>query len=516
MQTIRIENGFGGTTNLMSMLNQFKTRQNNMAGAFATVKRKTNNASGGVGNMVAPLQSIEARIRREEKRREALDQVATGISDFLALTEKVDREVAKKLEQNSAAFYSKYPHLKAKDQSLIDNILAGFKKFGEWLDDLKKSIKKFWEKNKGKIIVTLIIVVCAALTIAGIIWASPAALVGLLSACGLAAYAATISMVVYVVALVSTALSMSLNVVDVWGEIDNPVFNTALKASERISMLTTLGLDAGDLFNAFFKFSTKELKLLAKMDPDDVKMVLQQHFQMRKFSKMIKGLSKKSFKYKKIVGNFGEMMSDKLMRLKGLIRTDKAMVTNLDSPLRQGIDGIYRSFDKIAGAYKYVVSEAKFNTATLNTCKNSVKQMSETWIKDRLLKAPNDIFDKETMEYLLNSALEMYTDEKMLKKFTEKLADGTRVIKYLDEAGKITDDAASVAKKYFIENWCYDSLLTNTLPDGTIKIGQLDSAAKVIDEVIDTTVNMFRTYVKFPTSLPRLPDRFFDWKELAG
>lgn len=516
MQTIRIENGFGGTTNLTSMLNQFKTRQNDVTGAFATIRRKTNNASGGIGNMAAPLQSVEARIRREEKHREAMDQVASKVSNFLTLTEKVDREVAKKLEQNSTAFYSKYPHLKEKDQSLIDKILTGFKEFTEWVDDLKKSIKKFWEKNKGKIIVTIIIVLCAALTIAGIIWAGPAALVGLLSACGLAAYAATISMVVYVVALVSTALSMSLNVVDVWGEIDNPVFNAALKASECISTLTTLGLDAGDLFNAFFKFSAKELKLLAKMDPDDVKMVLQQHFQMRKFSKMIKGLSKKSFKYKKIVGNFGEMMSDKLMRLKGLIRTDKAMVTNLDSPLRQGIDGIYRSFDKIAGAYKYVVSEAKFNTATLNTCKNSVKQMSRKWISSRLLTASNDIFDKETMEYLLKGALEVFTDEDMLKQFTEELADGTRVIKYLDEAGKITDGAALVAKRYFMESWCYDSLLTNILPDGTIKIGQLDDAAKVIDEVIDTTVNMYRTYVKFPTSLPRLPDLFFDWKELAG
>lgn len=515
MQTIRIENGFGGTTNLMSMLNQFKTRQNNMAGAFATVKRKTNNASGGVGNMAAPLQSIEARIRREEKRREALDQVATGISDFLALTEKVDREVAKKLEQNSAAFYNKYPHLNAKDQSLIDKILAGFKQFTEYVDDLKKSIKKFWEKNKSKIIVTLIIVVCAVITIAGIIIAGPAALVGLLSACGLAAYAATISMVVYVVALVSTALSMSLNVVDVWGEIDNPVFNAALKTSEVVSMITTLGLDAGDLFNAFFKFSAKELKLLAKMDPDAAKMVLQQHFQMRKFPKMIKGLSKRSFDYKKISGNFGEMMQDKLLRLKGLIRTDKAMVTNLESPLRKGIDGIYRSIDKIDGVYKYVVSEAKFNKATLNTCKNSVKQMSETWIKDRLEKAPNDIFDNETMEYLLKDFLEGVTDEDLLKEFTKELADGTRVLNYLDEAGNITDGAAMLAKRHFLDSWCYDSLLTNTLPDGTIKIGRLDSAAKVIDEVVDTAVNMYRTYVKFPTVLPTLPDLIFDWKELA-
>lgn len=151
MQTIRIEYGFGGTANLTSMLNQFKTRQNNVASAFATVKRKTNNASGGVGNMAAPLQSIEARIRIEEKRREAMEQVATGISDFLALTEKVDQQVAKKLEQNSAAFHSKFPHLKAKDQSLIDRILAGFKKFTEWVDDLKKASKSSGRRIRARL-----------------------------------------------------------------------------------------------------------------------------------------------------------------------------------------------------------------------------------------------------------------------------------------------------------------------------------------------------------------------------
>ena len=150
MQTIRIEYGFGGTANLTSMLNQFKTRQNNVASTFATVRNKTNNASGGVGNMAAPLQSIEMRIRREEKRRESMDQVATGISDFLTLTEKVDQQVAKKLEQNSAAFYSKYPHLKAKDQSLIDKILAGFKKFTEWVDDLKNASKSSGRRIKAR------------------------------------------------------------------------------------------------------------------------------------------------------------------------------------------------------------------------------------------------------------------------------------------------------------------------------------------------------------------------------
>ena len=227
MQTIRIENGFGGTTNLTSMLNQFKTRQNDVTSAFATVRCKTNNASGGVGNMAAPLQSIEARIRREEKHREAMDQVASKVSGYLALTEKVDPEVAKKLEQNSAAFSSKYPHLKGKDQSLIDKILAGFKKFAEELDDLKKSIKKFWEKNKGKIIVTLIIVVCAVITIVGVIVATPAVLVPLLTGCGMAlGKAIAISTAVYVTALVSTALSTSINVFDTWAEIDHPMFNS--------------------------------------------------------------------------------------------------------------------------------------------------------------------------------------------------------------------------------------------------------------------------------------------------
>lgn len=52
------------------------------------------------------------------------------------------------------------------------------------------------------------------------------------------------------------------------------------------------------------------------------------------------------------------------------------MVTDLDAPIHQGIDGVYYNPN---GNPKYIVGEAKYNTSKLGTTADGL-QMSTDWI----------------------------------------------------------------------------------------------------------------------------------------
>ncbi|MFC3932894.1 hypothetical protein ACFOSE_09055, partial [Streptococcus dentapri] len=70
----------------------------------------------------------------------------------------------------------------------------------------------------------------------------------------------------------------------------------------------------------------------------------------------------------------------------GYERISKDMVTSLDSPGHQGIDGVYYNPD---GHPPYIISEAKYNTARLNTkiLTDGSQQMNSRWIDNRLREA---------------------------------------------------------------------------------------------------------------------------------
>ncbi|MGT2711352.1 hypothetical protein [Streptococcus oriscaviae] len=61
-------------------------------------------------------------------------------------------------------------------------------------------------------------------------------------------------------------------------------------------------------------------------------------------------------------------------------------MTHLDSPSHKGIDGVYYNPD---GHPPYIISEAKYNTATLSTktLTDGSQQMNRRWIDNRLEKA---------------------------------------------------------------------------------------------------------------------------------
>lgn len=245
-----------GIDQFQSKFTAYEKKQSSIISSFSTVKSKTRNASGGVGNMQGALNSISARIKREETKKTAAQTIRKKADGFVERTRQTDRQVAEKVKQSSDAFYKKYPKLKpASDdkpwyEQIWDQLCKGVDAIKEGLKNLWDSAVQFYNKHK-KIIDTILIVVGAIAAIVGLIVATPAALVGLLTALGVsAATAATISAVVFATAMVSTILAAIVNIVDVWAEIDHWLFNSIQTGLNVISAITTFAIDIGGMYNA--------------------------------------------------------------------------------------------------------------------------------------------------------------------------------------------------------------------------------------------------------------------------
>lgn len=100
---------------------------------------------------------------------------------------------------------------------------------------------------------------------------------------------------------------------------------------------------------------------------------------------------KKKIDSNKRKGNFGEIVAHKeIASLKKVFGKDVKyeplidIVADLDETIKKGIDGLYinKSFSPPPPPHKYLVNEAKFNTAKLNKTitKSGASQMMEEWI----------------------------------------------------------------------------------------------------------------------------------------
>src|SRR5690625_2916049 len=93
-----------------------------------------------------------------------------------------------------------------------------------------------------------------------------------------------------------------------------------------------------------------------------------------------------ALKTNKQKGNYGEMKMDDYFESQGYERISNDRVTGLDDKLSKGIDGVYENANHPP---KYVIAEAKYNTAQLSNTKRSGRQMSDKWIdgENRLIEA---------------------------------------------------------------------------------------------------------------------------------
>ena len=86
---------------------------------------------------------------------------------------------------------------------------------------------------------------------------------------------------------------------------------------------------------------------------------------------------KTELKTTKEKGNYGEMKMDQELRDRGYTRISTDTVESLDSPIHQGIDGIYYNKN---GTPQYIIGEAKYGTSRLGMT-NDGPQMGSDWIR---------------------------------------------------------------------------------------------------------------------------------------
>ncbi len=276
---IEINNGglLGGASinDFQVDLDQFIGASNDILSAFKTIENSTYNLNGGVGSLEEAVEAIGARIREEEHKIEAAIEVQQKTIEFVALANRVDKQVADLVNQNKEEFYRTNPWLRPPvpvedDRNFIekgiDYVKDGLHEAGEAIkeawEDTKEALKKCWDsivefyEEHKKIIDTILVVVGAVLAIAAVVATGGLGLVPLLGAFGCSvAVATTISMCVAVAAVVTTAVAAVLNVTDIWFEIDNVVFQKFKAAFNIASTVLNITYSIGSIYNAIKKTS---------------------------------------------------------------------------------------------------------------------------------------------------------------------------------------------------------------------------------------------------------------------
>ena len=258
-------------------LETFLDDSDQVISSFKTIQNNTANLNGGAGNLSSAMDDISARIRAEEQKKIDAEAVLKQSVNFTNVTEQVDQQVAVLVNQNRDQFYHVNPHLmppateeeKGWLEQAWDNVKQGFKEAGEKIkeaftaigDTLKKgwdNLVEFYQEHK-KIIDTILAVAGAVLAIAAVVASGGLALVPLLGALGCSVGVATaISMTVAVAAVVTTVLATSMNVADIWFDIDNPTFQAWKNGLTIASGVLNFAYSIGNIYNSVKGVTPKE------------------------------------------------------------------------------------------------------------------------------------------------------------------------------------------------------------------------------------------------------------------
>ena len=286
---MRIEigsSGFGGAaiSELQGNLNTYIGDAESVLASFKTIKESTIGLNGGAGNLQGALENVDSRARTEERKIQDAKVIQNRVNEFVSLTVRVDQSVSEKVNRNKDELYRVNPWLKpvtSVDEEVPwyeqawnwlcgvgEAITDGAKQVWNWVSDTAvkawNGIVEFYQEHK-KIIDTVLIVIGAVAAIAAVIFTgglAGAALVPLLTAIGFSStVASVISATVAVTAVVSTIASSSLNIVDIWMEIDNPTFNAWQKGLTITSTVSNLLYSIGGIYN-----SIKGYKLFSRID----------------------------------------------------------------------------------------------------------------------------------------------------------------------------------------------------------------------------------------------------------
>lgn len=285
---MRIEINAEGISSAITVL-QFQTaaskhleKSNDVISTFVTVQRKTSRIDGQTPRLQEAQAALAERVQIEENRKAQIDRVKQGVEDFLSHTVDTDARVSDCVSQNAEKFYQVNPWLRPKvtqrekkwyDKALELLLGPAYQIFAN-RDQIVDAITKGWNaavqfyQEHKKEVDTALLVIGAIAAVAGVIASGGVALVPLIAgfleimgATGATALtiATGISLGIGASAIVATAASTTLNVIDVWSENTDPNFQKAKNLMNQLSFTLNLIYSVGNFFNKVTGVTGKDI-----------------------------------------------------------------------------------------------------------------------------------------------------------------------------------------------------------------------------------------------------------------
>ncbi len=227
---------------------------NDYSSELFSLKSKALKIRKSVCDLDDVIGMIQASTQLQDQKIESLEAFCQKTEEFIADTVRIDEEAAAVINQSKEDFYNQYNYLRP------DAEKSDWEAF--W-DNAAEWCAEHWKE----IVTTVTIIIGAALAIAAVVTTGGAALVPLLStlltaigvSAGTAMTAATIiSFTVAAIAVGSTIGSSALNIIDTWGNIDNPTFNTWQSVLNWTSIISNGLYSAGNIYNSVKGVTPKE------------------------------------------------------------------------------------------------------------------------------------------------------------------------------------------------------------------------------------------------------------------
>ncbi len=183
---MRIEINAGGLGSALSVveyqvgINAVAASIDGIISGFKSVRNSTLNLHGGIGNLYEAVESLDARIAKEEEKKSNAVEVKTKTVSFLDLAVRVDKQVSALVNINKDEFYRVNPWLKPVTSEerpwyqkawdwlcgTGEKITSGMEKAANWIKDTAakawNGLVDFYEKHKKAIFTALLLIAAVA------------------------------------------------------------------------------------------------------------------------------------------------------------------------------------------------------------------------------------------------------------------------------------------------------------------------------------------------------------------
>lgn len=298
---------------------------------LSAMRTKSLQINQSICDLSSVISSIQAASQTQEEKQDSLDMLNQSLEYFAEDAVRIDDEVSDLVRQRKDNFYEQYNYLKpVSEMNDWEKICNKCAKAGEWC-------REHWKE----IVITIFIVIGAVLAIVAVVCTGGMALVPVLTAiltafgvsAGLATTIATVaSLTIAGIAIFSTLVSSTLNIIGTWGNYsDNPTFKAWQTVMNWISAISNGFYSIGSIYNGFKGISNTSLREYSKA-----------WLKNPEFRNAISGADRYRFALKPDTSTFWSGISDDGMSNGDLIASncaDKMGRTTLESTLTSdGID----------------------------------------------------------------------------------------------------------------------------------------------------------------------------------